>query len=189
MSTAYITELAMAKSLKKLMLTKPINHIHIQEITDDCRVTRHTFYNHFGDIYELLEWLYEKEVIEDIDQYCNLQSWRQGLMLVMEYTYDNRIICLNTFHSLGRDYLEDFLYRTFLHLLDAIISEIAEDMKVNEEEKRECADFYANALVGVFVSWLKQNLKESPKQMADRIERLLSGNIIHTMNKLNKKYL
>lgn len=189
MSTTYITELAMAKSLKKLMLTKPINHIHVQEITDDCGLTRHTFYNHFRDIYELLGWLYEKEVIDDIDRYCNLRSWRQGLMLVMEYTYDNRVICLNTFHSLGRDYLEDFLYRTFLHLLDAIVDEIAVNMKVTEQEKRECADFYANALVGVFVSWLKQNLKESPRQMADKIERLLSGNIIYTMEKLNQKYI
>ena len=137
MSTVYITKLAMANSLKRLMLTKQINHIHVQEITDDCNLTRHTFYNHFRDIYELLGWLYEREVIDDIDRCCSLDSWRRGILLVLEYTYENRVICLNTFHSLGRDYLEDFLYRTFLHLLQAVIVEITCNMKVTQQEKEE----------------------------------------------------
>ncbi len=57
MPYSQITRNALARSLKKLMLTVPLTKITIQQLVDDCGVTRHTFYNHFQDIYELLGWL------------------------------------------------------------------------------------------------------------------------------------
>lgn len=50
MSNSQITEIALADTLKKLMKKKSINKVTIKEITDECGVTRRTFYNHFNDI-------------------------------------------------------------------------------------------------------------------------------------------
>ena len=51
-----ITKRAISASLKKLLLTKSLNKITIQDITDDCGINRQTFYYHFADIYDLVEW-------------------------------------------------------------------------------------------------------------------------------------
>ena len=63
MSTKQFTERALEHALKELMKVHPINKITVKMITDYCGVTRHTFYNHFSDIYELLGSLFEHEVI------------------------------------------------------------------------------------------------------------------------------
>ncbi len=114
MATSLIVKRALSTALKELMLTKPITDIRIQELTNACDLSRHTFYNHFHDIYELLEWTYQYEVIENLDLYCNTKEWKTAICLVLNYTYKNKKICLNTFNSLGRDHLEDFLFKTFI---------------------------------------------------------------------------
>ena len=45
-----------------------LSKITIKEITEDCGVNRQTFYYHFKDIYDLLEWIYKNEVIQEIEE-------------------------------------------------------------------------------------------------------------------------
>lgn len=61
-----ITKKALASSLKKILSKKEFNKITINDITEDCGVNRQTFYYHFKDIYDLLEWIYTNEVIGKI---------------------------------------------------------------------------------------------------------------------------
>ena len=51
------TKYALENSLKKLLLQKPLNKITINDITEDCGINRMTFYYHFKDIYDLVEWV------------------------------------------------------------------------------------------------------------------------------------
>ncbi|WP_434654795.1 TetR family transcriptional regulator [Thermoanaerobacterium thermosaccharolyticum] len=75
MANSQITKKAMADVLKELMKTKPLNKISVQDIVDKCGLNRQTFYYHFHDIFELLEWIYKKEAIEKISQYKNYEHW------------------------------------------------------------------------------------------------------------------
>lgn len=90
MSNSLTTERALANSLKDLMVTRSINKITVKEVTDKCGITRRTFYNHFNDIYELLGWLYEHEIIEDIEQHCNLKEWKIAASMILNYTIENK---------------------------------------------------------------------------------------------------
>ena len=51
-----MTKRALEASLKKLLLQKPLNKITISDIAEDCGISRMTFYYHFKDIYDLVEW-------------------------------------------------------------------------------------------------------------------------------------
>lgn len=52
-TTKYVLE----TSLKKLLLSKPIDKITINDLTSDCGISRMAFYYHFKDIYDLIEWV------------------------------------------------------------------------------------------------------------------------------------
>jgi probable dihydroxyacetone kinase regulator len=59
------TKQLLADSLKKLMLDDvSFEKITIKDITSGAGVIRPTFYNHFQDKYELLEWIFYREIIE-----------------------------------------------------------------------------------------------------------------------------
>ena len=53
----------LAESFKELTLKQPIEKITIKEITDKAGVIRPTFYNHFQDKYELIEWIIISQII------------------------------------------------------------------------------------------------------------------------------
>ena len=50
------TKQAMADSLKRYMEVKSLSKITISAICEDCGINRKTFYYHFKDIYDLVEW-------------------------------------------------------------------------------------------------------------------------------------
>ena len=52
-----VTKRALEQSLKNLLLKKPLNKITINDIAEDCGINRMTFYYHFQDIYDLVEWV------------------------------------------------------------------------------------------------------------------------------------
>ena len=55
------TKQALEASLKRMMLKKPLDKITIRDITEDCGISRMTFYYHFQDIYDLIDWICQEE--------------------------------------------------------------------------------------------------------------------------------
>lgn len=51
------TKLALEASLKKQLLHKQLDKITINDLTSDCGISRMSFYYHFKDIYDLVEWV------------------------------------------------------------------------------------------------------------------------------------
>ena len=56
----------LADSLKEIAGSHPVEKITIKEITDKAGVIRPTFYNHFQDKFELIEWIMRTELLEPI---------------------------------------------------------------------------------------------------------------------------
>ena len=61
------TKRALEASLKKLLLEKPLNKITINDITEDCGVNRMTFYYHFKDIYDLVDWILTEDATKAME--------------------------------------------------------------------------------------------------------------------------
>ena len=53
---ANTTKLALEAALKKELLTKSLDKITINELAEDCGISRMAFYYHFKDIYDLVAW-------------------------------------------------------------------------------------------------------------------------------------
>lgn len=72
----------LAESFKELTLKQPIEKITIKEITDKAGVIRPTFYNHFQDKYELLEWIIMSQIIEPIGPLLQNGMVHEALVLM-----------------------------------------------------------------------------------------------------------
>ena len=103
------TKKALAASLKKLLGEKPLDKITIIDIVEDCEVNRQTFYYHFKDIYDLVEWTFLNESIKAIDGNNTYDTWQQGFLQIFEYVLSNKALVINVFHSVAREHLEYYL--------------------------------------------------------------------------------
>ena len=69
------TKRALEASLKKLLLQKPLNKITINDITEDCGVNRMTFYYHFKDIYDLVDWILVEDASKILEGRQSFETW------------------------------------------------------------------------------------------------------------------
>ena len=100
------TKQAIAESLKHLLLKKPITKITINDITEDCHISRMTFYYHFNDIYDLVHWICEKDAREALSDNRTFDTWQAGYQAVLETVRANKPFVVNIFRSVDREQIE-----------------------------------------------------------------------------------
>lgn len=57
----------LAEAMKECMKKAPVEKITVKEITEECGVTRQTFYRNFQDKYDLINWYFDKILIESFE--------------------------------------------------------------------------------------------------------------------------
>ena len=75
MSESQITKKALAEAMKELMSERPMNKINIGDIVERCNMNRQSFYYHFKDKYDLVNWIYYTEFIVKIKDDLSMSSW------------------------------------------------------------------------------------------------------------------
>ncbi|MCR1952784.1 dihydroxyacetone kinase transcriptional activator DhaS [Clostridium sp. DSM 100503] len=183
MSSSLQTKKSLAKSLKKLMKVNPLHKISVKDIVKDCNVNRQTFYYHFHDIYELVEWIYKTEAIESIEEYKSYSTWIDGFYKIFLYIEDNKEFCYNTLNSLSRTHLDMYLFSVINDLLMGVINEVSSDMSVKSKDKKFMADFYTHAFEGLVIQWMKDGMKEDPKVLIEKLKELIEGNFVRALKR------
>ena len=73
-----LTKRALAESLKALLAQKPLSKITISDITAHCGMNRMTFYYHFQDIYDLIDWICQEEGGRALQGRKDYRTWQEG---------------------------------------------------------------------------------------------------------------
>jgi transcriptional regulator len=177
------TKNSLAAALKKRMETTEFSKIRVSDLLKDCNIVRSTFYYYFSDIYELLEWMLNTELIGLLEKCDELYTWDQGITMLMEYVRDNSKMCLCAFQSIGRGSLEKMFYKNCYVLMERFVNTGFSNVKVAAEDKAFIMDFYVRAYVSALAAWLVGGMKKTPQEMVDMIERTVSGGIENALKR------
>ena len=173
------TNEALAESFKKLVLTQPIEKITIKEITDNAGVIRPTFYNHFQDKYELLEWIIREELIEPIIPLVNGGFIKESLTLIFTnvenekefYMHAARLEGQNSFASIVQKLIEE-------RLKEYIISKCGEDGHFRKWMTPDMlAEYYARSIRFITVKWILTDMIIPPSELAALCETVFESNL------------
>ena len=178
-----VTKYAIEASLKKLLLQKPLDKITISDITEDCGISRMTFYYHFKDIYDLVEWICLEESRRALEDKKTYDTWQQGFLQILEAVRDNKPFILNVYHSISREQIELYLYKLTYDLLINVVEEKSQGMSIRPEDKQFIADFYKYAFVGLTLDWVRHDMKEDPQVMIDHLTKLVTDNITTALDR------
>lgn len=85
----------------RLLEEKDLRKITVKEICEDAHINRSTFYNHFEDVYGVLEkmWIIHEENMIYIFRQPHSSSKRENLRMILEYIKDNELFYRVSFHS------------------------------------------------------------------------------------------
>ena len=114
-------DLVLAESFKELSQTRPIEKITIKEITDKAGVIRPTFYNHFQDKYELMEWIITTELLQPMHPLIQAGMVTEAMVLMFTniekekafYTKAVKMEGVITFHEIAMKCAKELLVEIF----------------------------------------------------------------------------
>lgn len=178
-----VTKRALEASLKNMLLKKPLDKITINDITDDCGMNRMTFYYHFKDIYDLVEWSCEEDASRALNGKKTYDTWQQGLLQIFNAVLDNKPFIMNVYRSVSREQVELYLYKITYKLLIDVVEDQAQGMKVKEVDKKFIANFYKVAFVGLMLDWIKDDMREKPEDIVERLSLLIEGDVAKALDK------
>jgi len=181
------TKLALEESLKHLLLKKPLDKITINDLTTDCGISRMTFYYHFKDIYDLVEWCCLEDARIALQGKKTSSTWHEGLLQIFDAVMENKPFILNVYRCVGREQIENYLFQLTFDLLMGVVTEKSKDIPITDEQKIFIADLYKYSFVGIMLDWIKQGMKEDYSEIVDNMALTLHGSITNSVQNFLSK--
>ncbi len=172
-----LTERAMAASLKKLLEKKTLDKIIVKDITDDCGVNRQTFYYHFHDIYDLVEWIFTEEAARFKEEFVEGQDWRYSIEMLLEKLLEDKTFIMNVFYSLNRRQLDKFLQELIRPTLSTVVRKNAEGLDIDEEDIQFIIGVFSSGLVGWVIEWVSEGMKVESQKNIEKYFMVIEGTL------------
>lgn len=131
MADSNITKQALAASLRELMKEVPFEKINVAHICERCGMNRKSFYYHFKDKYDLVNWIFDTNFISfaTSDAVKNIGDDRWAFIeMVCEEFYKDRDFYRKAFQIKGQNsFSEHFREYIFPILKNRLICLIGDD--------------------------------------------------------------
>lgn len=184
------TKNELGRALYTLLGKKNLDRITVADITGLCGLNRQTFYYHFHDVYELAEWLIDREVAElASSENAKTGDWHELLMHIFLRLTESKSVALHLYRSRGWHHIVDYVYRRVSPLLEERARNLVAELQLDvpEEDLLFVVRIYLYALSGVLDAWLSSGMKDSVPGDLDRLFRLLDGSIEHTLSNFDRR--
>ncbi|WP_310605257.1 dihydroxyacetone kinase transcriptional activator DhaS [Anaerosporobacter sp.] len=175
MSESMITKQAIATGFKQLMNEKTFDKITILDITKTCDLNRQTFYYHFHDKYELLNWIFYTEVIQVLTDELSFDTWPDNLYSMLTIIKENDTFYRNAINHSFQEEFRDYL----LHISETLFCGIIEHMNgdytiLPQEDKKFLARFLSYGVVDSIIWWIKDGMIHSPLELKKKIVSIVN---------------
>ena len=173
MSDSLITKKAIAASLKELMKKKDIARISVADIAHQCGINRQTFYYHFQDKFDLINWIYYNDVISAVSEAKKVDDWSEVMLDILSDMKRDKTFYSSALKLTGQNAFQDYFFDVTKKLIAGIINILVEGKNVEEEDKTFIAEFYTFGLVGVVAQWAKNGMNETPQELVLRLKHFI----------------
>ncbi|HBA64375.1 MAG TPA: dihydroxyacetone kinase transcriptional activator DhaS [Lachnospiraceae bacterium] len=159
MPESNITKRALAESMKQLMAKKPFSKISIAEICESCGMNRKSFYYHFKDKYDLVNWIFYTGFVSHVD----MNAYDSGIDLmddICRYFYEERKFYQEALRIEGQNSFREYFEETIRPVTWIFVKDIFDVDEKGDFEKFFLA-FFCDAFLNAIVRWLTDDTMDA----------------------------
>ena len=175
------TKKVITYSFKDLLKEKTFNKITVNDIAKKCNINRQTFYYHFQDIQDLVEWICIEETNKILNNNSNCKNWEEKFLSIFNLIRQEKVFVVNIYHSVSLEILRKNLYNMVYPIIYEEIDKISKGDKYKEEDKVFITNFYKYAFVAIVLNWVEDGMKENPQLIVNKVSKLVSGTIMQML--------
>jgi probable dihydroxyacetone kinase regulator len=174
-----LTKAAIINAFIKILKDKPFEKITINDITDECGISRMTFYYHFEDIYDMVDYAIKEKLEKAISGDFSYETWHQDCTAVLEAILKEKAFFVKIFSVIDLRrvelYLSDFARKYVLEIIDE--QSVRYGIVLNKDSREMVCGIYSYSVIGVLLNWIATGMKEEPSVLSNRFVSITKGTL------------
>ena len=135
--------------MKNLMRVRPFEKISVSDICVECGINRKSFYYHFRDKYDLVNWIFYVGFIGEMDMSSYQTGW-DWVEDICRYFYREKDFYRVALKIEGQNSFRDY----FMEITAPVASLFLQDVLPSKEEESFFVTFVLDAFLAALVRWL-----------------------------------
>ena len=172
----------LANAMKECMRTAPVEKITVKEIVETCGLTRQTFYRNFQDKYDLINWYFDKILLESFEHMGEGRTVYESLVNKFEYIQMEQLFFRAAFKNDQQNCLRDHDFELIQEFYTKQI-ESRTGRKISTELQFEL-EMYCLGSVYMTVQWVLGYRKCTPEELAHALTESMSVRLREVFQKL-----
>ena len=172
-----LTKRALVDSFKKVLRKRPFKKITVKDITDVCGINRMTFYYHFKDKYDLVNWMFYTEFVVFVREKENKDPY-DLLLNICTYFENNKKFYRKIIKYDGQNSFFNYFYELLMPAIQGVVS----DLFTDDENKNFFMTFFAESFIMAIKRWLTTSIMP-----ADKFVSLLQSTIYGAADNISKR--
>ena len=147
MADSNSTKSALADAMKKLMVCKSFAKISISDLCEECGLNRKSFYYHFKDKYDLVNWIFYVDFLTNMGG-KNFENEWDVLVAVCNIFYQNKAFYQSALRIEGQNSFKDYFYE----MLEPVMAFFVQDLFQVQNQKL-FVTFFCDAFLTAVLRW------------------------------------
>ena len=169
----------LAQSFKELACQQPIEKITIKQITDRAGVIRPTFYNHFEDKYNLLEWIMIKDIVTPVQPLLSNGMINEAMILIFHNMRKEKEFYMHASKLEGQNSFRGMIEQGIQLVLGSmIVDQMGTKKPINRWLTPEhLAEYYSQSITYVLMTWIQGGMEMPPEELAQVYDFIISRSL------------
>ena len=168
------TKQMITEKLFELLCREKTENVTVKRLVEECGISRQTFYYHFKDIIDVMEWGCRQALKDDLETGLKAESPREAITVFVTNTVNRRAAVSHLLASPhGSDFLQ-LMQKTVKTYLWEMFGRMFPNSRLSVADTEAVLDFFTGGITGLILgNYSKRNLDTDA--LVDQIDRLLSG--------------
>ncbi|MCI8388922.1 MAG: TetR family transcriptional regulator [Clostridiales bacterium] len=171
------TKKAIRESFIKLLNERPLNHITVKDIVEDCGINRNSFYYHYQDLPALIEEIIAEQLKAITEQYQSVDSFEECFKAAIEFTENNRRAVMHIYNSLSRDVYEQYLMEVCEYCVTLYIDKLIDNRTISASDREIIIRSCKCEFFGIIAEWMMNKMKGDLVSEFSRLCELRRGSV------------
>lgn len=164
-----------ADTLLAMTKQKGIDKVTVKALIEECHISRQTFYYHFQDIMEVIEWSMERAVQKTLKDSLKANTAEEALSYLIDAAAENHDLIQRLMSSQKREQMEKIFVQATKTYLQAFVEYKAHDLSLNYSDVEVALNFYSFGISGLLLMYCQHDDIDT-KKLAKQISQILSSN-------------
>ena len=173
------TKQMISDHLTSLLMKKNLEDITVKCLVEDCRISSQTFYYHFQDLTDVIQWKIHQRIQQSLQDSLKAASLKEAIRIFVSGAEENRKLLKKLLDSPRRAQMEGLLVQAVHSYLRELFGHRFSGSPITGADLDALLCFCSYGMTGLLLNQASQKSAADHQLLTEQLCRLLTGEMFH----------